>query len=171
MLVSVAVTLSALSAFSGRTTHDLRRSLVMERTGEAVVVVVVDVGVGMGMGGTASRRPRSGRGSVEASLLLLANERKREALWVLERRGTAEGRMCTPLAVSGVSSDERLDAGEELSEGGAATGSRMSRSLTRGKYVYEAALGSWARSGSRGGGGRPTSEAARWRPRMALASE
>jgi hypothetical protein len=135
------------------TTHDFLRRLVRDREGEPT---------GESDCFTASVRPRSAFLSIlrsaDGSLLLLEKGRNLE-----ERRETLLGLswgISTP-AMSGASSEEGLDPSELLSDVrssllpistsssepllSSATGDSVPMSLTCGKYVYDAALGNWAR--------------------------
>jgi hypothetical protein len=114
-------------------------------------------------------------GSIEGSLLLLEKGRNLD-----DRRVVAAGLNCGISRACGASSEDGLDPPEELSDVASRSlpfcissseGAIVSRLLTRGKYVYEAALGNCALSGffspSVGGMG-PTSEAALLLPRDLL---
>jgi hypothetical protein len=126
---------------------------------------------------TASLRLRSGLGSTEGSLLLVKGRN------LEERRAVTAGLNCFISRTWGASSEDGLEPPEELSDvtstsltlcrssSESCAGASPSRPFTRGKYVYEAALGSCARStflSPGAGGAGPTSEAALLRPRDLL---
>jgi len=160
---------------SEETIHDFLRSLDMDRAGETL---------GESSCLTASLRPRSALRSdlrsALGSLLLLEKERNLD-----DRRELMEsslGLSSGICSISGSSSEEGLDP-PELSDvlsscacccnspsetvPFTSTTDDWSRSSTRGKYVYEAALLICGGSFPRGDWG-PTSDAARLLPRKAL---